>query len=162
MRTQGSAQQLERVRLLAAGMFQRDLTSARIAQDLQVHVQTVRLWRRVWNKRSVEGLKLKPHPGRPPLLGPEQKKQLLGWLKDSPQQYGFARHYWTCAMIRDLIKQKFDVEFNHNWVGEMLHDMGLSWQKPMRRARERKEDQISAWREQYWPDLLKKTPKKMG
>ncbi len=65
-------------------------------------------------------------------------------------------------MIRDLIKRELGIEFNHNWVGEMLHRMGMSWQKPMRRARERKEDQIAAWRSEVWPEIEKKVPNRTG
>jgi len=160
MRTPGSALELQRVRLIAANMFERGIGSADIALNLGVHVQTVRHWRRLWNKRGTGGLISKPHPGRPPLLGDAQKQQLLQWLKTSPTEHGFERHFWTTAMIRDLIQRKFGIEFNHNWVGQMLHDMGLSWQKPMRRARERKEDQIAAWRSEVWPALEKKVRKK--
>jgi transposase len=160
MRTQGSALELQRVRLIAANMFARAISSADIALNLGVHVQTVRHWRRLWNKQGSVALISKAHPGRPSLLDDAKKQQLLQWLKVPPTEHGFERHFWTTAMIRDLIHRKFDVRFNHNWVGQMLHDLGLSWQKPMRRARERKEDQIAAWRSEVWPALEKKAKKK--
>ena len=64
-------------------------------------------------------------------------------------------------MIAELIKREFGVEYNPDWVGEILHALGMSFQKPMRRARERDEQKIAAWRIEVWPELLKKTPRKM-
>jgi transposase len=160
MRTPGSAQVLERVRLIACNMFERDVSSKQIAQDLGMHAQTVREWRRVYKQRGAQGLRLKPHPGRPALLSDEQRQQLLTLLKETPTSHGFERHFWTTAMIAELIKRKFDIDYNADWVGEMLHALGMSWQKPMRRARERDEQKIQAWREQVWPEVLKKTPQK--
>jgi transposase len=148
--------------MIAGKMFEREIPSSEIALSLDVHVQTVRHWRRLWNKRGVVALRSKPHPGRPPLLGESQRQQLLQWLRDPPTKHGFQRHFWTTTMIRDLIKRELGIEFNHNWVGEMLHRMGMSWQKPMRRARERKEDQIAAWRSEVWPEIEKKVPNRTG
>lgn len=160
MRTPGSAQELERVRLIACKMFERNATSRQIASDLGVHVQSVREWRRTYKKLGIDGLRLKPHPGRPALLSDEQKQQLLTMLRQEPTAHGFERHFWTTAMIAELIKRTFGIDYNHDWVGEMLHALGLSWQKPMRRARERDEEKIQSWREQVWPEVLKKTPPK--
>lgn len=162
MRTSGSAVELERVRLIAARMFGRGARSRQIAGDLGVHVQTVRQWRRLWLKSGIDGLLHKPHPGRPALLSDAQKQELLQLLREEPTNHGFTRHFWTTAMIADLIRQKFGVDYHHDWVGEMLHALGMSWQKPMRRARERDEAKIAAWRSELWPALLKKVPTTMG
>jgi transposase len=158
MRTKGSAGELERVRLIAANMFERGAEPRDVASDLAVHVQTVRQWRRVWRTRGRAGLAHKPHPGRPCLLGDEQKRELLRLPEAEPTAYGFTRHFWTTGMIAELIKARFGVDYHHDWVGEMLHGLGLSWQKPMRRARERDEAKVAAWRSDTWPDVLKKTP----
>lgn len=162
MRTPGSAQELERVRLIACNLFDRDVSSKQIAQDLGMHPQTVREWRRIYKQLGAQGLRLKPHAGRPALLSDERKQQLLMLLKETPTFHGFERHFWTTAMIAELIKQKFGIDYNADWVGEMLHALGMSWQKPMRRARERDEQKIQAWREHLWPEVLKKTPQKMA
>jgi transposase len=40
----------------------------------------------------------------------------------------------------------------------ILHELGFSHQKPARRAAERDEARIDAWRGEVWPALLKKVP----
>ena len=161
MRTEGSAVELERVRLVACRMFEREAKPSQIAEDLGVHVQTVRHWRRVWRKSGVDGLRHKPHPGRPALLNDAQKQELLQLLLREPTTLGFTKHLWTTAMIADLIRMKFNVDYHRDWVGEMLHGLGMSWQKPMRRARERDDAKIASWRSEQWPAVLKKVPKTM-
>jgi transposase len=159
MRTPGSAEELERNRLIAANMFELGLDNLQVAKSLEVDDQTVRRWRRIYHARGREGLRGKKHPGRPPRLGAEQKAQLHRWLLKSPQEMGFAdKHLWTTQLIADLIEREFGVEFHHDYVGTMLHAMGFTHQKPQRRAQERDEAKINAWRQEVWPDLLKKVP----
>lgn len=157
MRTPGSTRELERVRMIAANLFERDVAAAQIARDLGVDDQTVRRWRRVWRDKGRDGLIGKPHPGRPALLDDAQRGRLVEALRRSPVEHGFDRHFWTTPMIRDLIERLFGVSYHHDWVGELMRQLGFSWQKPMRRARERDEAAIAGWRCEHWPELLKKT-----
>lgn len=145
--------------MIAVKMLELKKSPAEIAKCLEVDDQTVRRWRRVWEASGKEGLKSKPHPGRPCLMSDEQKAELVQMLGKSPPEHGFDRHFWTTSMIADLIKQKFGINYDNDWVGEILHTLGFSWQKPARRARERDPERIEAWRRQAWPELLKKTPK---
>lgn len=159
MRTPGTAEQLQRNRLIAANMFDQGLNNLQVARSLEVDDQTVRRWRRVYNVHGRDGLRGKKHPGRPPRLSARQKEQLHRWLLSSAQEMRFAgKHLWTTQLIADLIKREFAVHYHHDYVGTMLHAMGFTHQKPARRAQERDEAKIAAWRQEVWPDLLKKVP----
>jgi transposase len=159
MRTPGSAEELERNRMIAANMFEQGLKAVQVARSLEVDDQTVRRWRRVYTLKGREGLRGRKHPGRPPRLNLEQKEQLRQWLLKTPQEVGFAdKHLWTTQLIADLIQREFGVDYHHDHVGTMLHAMGFTHQKPARRAQERDEAKIAAWRREVWPDLLKKVP----
>lgn len=148
--------------MIAVNLFVRDVPSVQIARDLGIDDQTVRRWRRVWRAKGRDGLRGKPHPGRPALLDAAQRQQLAEALRLSPAEHGFERHFWTTAMVRDLIERLFGVSYHHDWVGELMHQIGFSWQKPMRRARERDEAAVAGWRCDHWPELLKKTPQSMA
>jgi transposase len=159
MRTQGHAKELERVRMIAVKLFEAGRSSKEIAEILDVHAQTVRLWRRVWKKQGREGLLRKPHPGRPARLDGGQRGRRVELLVQGPIQNGFARHFWTTAMIAELIERTFGVACHADPVGTPLHAMGVTWQKPDRQARERGEAKIADFRQRVWPDFLKKTPR---
>jgi transposase len=143
-------------------MFERVVPSRLIAKDLRMHVRTVEKWRRAWRTVGRDSLLGKPHPGRPALLSDDQKQELVQMLRQEPTAHGFERHFWTTRMIADLVHRRFGVQYHRDWIGEMLHALGMSWQKPMRRARERDEAKIEAWRSDLWPELEKKNAAENG
>ena len=159
MRRKGSAEQLERTRLIAANMFDQDLPTAQIAAVLGVDDQTVRRWRRVYVKGGRDASRLNKHPGRPPLLSEADRQRLAELLLRTPAACGFDRYLWTTRLIADLIAREFGVAYHHDHVGVILGAMGFTHQKPARRARERDEAKIESWRRETWPALLKKVPR---
>lgn len=55
-----------------------------------------------------------------------------------------------------LIAEKFGVSYHHDYIGEMLHQLGWSCQRPAKQARERDDEAIERWRQVEWPAFLKK------
>ena len=80
MRTEGSPQQLERIRLVTAKLFEEDRSCAYIAQLLGVNDRTVRAWKQVYKKHGRDGLKAKPDPGPPTRLTSDQRGELAALL----------------------------------------------------------------------------------
>jgi putative transposase len=156
MRRKGTAEELERTRMIAANLFDQKFKTRQIAMALGVDVQTVRRWRRVYLADGREALKLNKHPGRPPLLGETDRQKLATLLLKTPAECGLDRHLWTTQLIAELIEREFKIHYHHDHVGVILAAMGFTHQKPARRARERDEARIHAWRHETWPALLKK------
>jgi transposase len=157
MRRHGSPSEWEKLRLIAANMFEQGLATDVIAAALQVDDQTVRRWRRVCNARGREGLLSRQHQGRPCRMSQEQKQQLSALLLKKPIECGLDRYLWTQQLIADLIEREFGISYHHDHIGVILKELGFTHQKPMRRSRERDEARIQGWRSQVWPELLKKT-----
>jgi transposase len=137
-------------------MFELGRPTCEIAKVVDRDDQTVRAWRRTWKAGGLDALKAKPHPGRVPKLSSEQWQEVLAMLERSPQEHGYDAYLWTTNLMARLIKEKFAVDYHHDYVGEMLHKLGWSCQKPTKVARERDEAAIARWKSQVWPDLLKK------
>jgi transposase len=148
--------------MTAANMFEQGLGTAVVAASLEVDDQTVRQWRRTFNAKGREGLRSRKHAGRPPRLTPGQKRRLSELLLKTPAECGFERYLWTQQLIADLIAREFGVSYHHDHVGVILKALGFTHQKPARRARERDEAKIEAWRREAWPALLKKVPSPAG
>jgi transposase len=159
MRRPGSQAEWEKVRLIAANMFQQNLSTEVIAFSVNVDDQTVRRWRRTFKARGRDGLLASRHHGRPPKMNAEQKQQLGELLLKTPGECGLDRYLWTGQLIADLILREFGISYHHDHVSVMLHDLGFTHQKPTRRAQERDEVRIEAWRSEVWPALVKKTPR---
>jgi len=58
---------------------------------------------------------------------------------------------WTLARIAEVARRRFGVEYTLAGMDVLLHRIGWSVQVPARRAAERDEARIAAWREETWP-----------
>jgi transposase len=149
--------------MTAANMFEQGLGDPVVAASVRAHVRTVARWRRTFGAEGREGLRSRGHPGRPPRLTGGQRQRLGELLVEAPAGCGFTgRHLWTQQLVADLIAREFGVSYHHDHVGVILKAMGFTHQKPQRRARERDEAKIEAWRREFWPALLKKVPSPAG
>jgi transposase len=99
----------------------------------------------------------KPHPGPKPRLNGNQARQVLGWLKRSPTDFGFDTELWTAPRVARLIQERFGVEYHPRYVNEWLTKRGITPQKPERQPRERNARRVAAWLSRTWP-RIKKTP----
>ncbi|MFL6114263.1 MAG: IS630 family transposase [Catenulispora sp.] len=163
MRRKGSPAEWEGKRMTAANMFEQGLTTAVIAAVLEVDDQTVRRWRRQFEAGGRDALRSRKHPGRTAALDEARRARLADLLLKTPVQCGFAgRHLWTQQLIAELIAREFGVTYHHDHVGVILKGIGFTHQKPARRAVERDEQRVEAWRREAWPALLKKASTPAG
>lgn len=161
MRPHGSPELLEERRRRVATLLEQKLSLHEIARRLGCHASSVLRWRNAWQAGGLEGLKAKPVPGRPPRLTGKQKERLVRLLTQGAMAHGYRTALWTTQRIADLIERRLGVHYHRNHVGKLLHQIGWSHQKPERRALERDEAAIAAWKQSVWP-RVKKTPHGWG
>src|SRR2546428_10090568 len=77
MRPQGSPAELERRRLHAIELLQREIPVHVVAERLGVDRRSVRRWKRAYRGRGRGGLRARRAPGRPPKLTAAQRRQLV-------------------------------------------------------------------------------------
>ena len=73
------------------------------------------------------------------------------------QDYGL----WTRRIVADLISDRFGVALSVTAVGNLLHRLGLTPQKPLRRAYESDEAAVKQWQAEVYPQI-QKAAKKQG
>ena len=139
-------------RLLLAGK-----SPPEAARLVGVPRQTVYRWRDVLNAGGIDALRDMHKTGRPPRLGAGELSRLYVMLLEGPTAHGFSTALWTLKRVRLLIEREFGVRYSEVHVWRLLGQLGLSNQKPDRRALERDEAAIEHWRKRTWP-ALKKTP----
>jgi putative transposase len=163
MRKKGSAEEWELRRNIAANMLEQGHKPKVVAAAVGVAAQTVRQWDRVRLAGGRAALRSRKPPGRKSRLTDEQRAKVRQLLLKSPEELGFAgRYFWTQQLIADLIAREFGVTYHHDRIGRILKRIGVTHQKPARRAKERDEQKIQHWRAEVWPDLLKKVPSAAG
>jgi transposase len=141
---------LRALELKREGWKQRD-----IADALGVTKGAVSQWMKRAKEGGVEGLMRKPPPGARPRLSEEQRERLPELLAQGAEAYGFRGEVWTCARVAGVIREEFGVTYHPAHVSRLLRVLGLSLQKPARRANQRDEEAIECWKEERWPALKK-------
>jgi transposase len=156
MRTKGTAAELEVRRRIAARLFTEDMTLADVARCVDASVSSVRRWKKAWQTGGVAALAAKPHPGPGTKLSEDQRERLCDLLVEGARAAGYDSDLWTCRRVTALIERHFEISYHFNHVGRLLHALGFSPQKPLRRARERDEEAIERWRREDWPRIKKR------
>ena len=134
---------LEEMRRLGVKRLLAGETQRGVAESLQVHPQTVNKWMRKYREAGEAGLASTVASGRPPTLSAKQREQLRRLVEGGdPRQFRFPFALWTLPRVQQVIEWKFGVALHATTVGRMLHRMGLTPQKPTRRAFQRDEE---AW-----------------
>jgi transposase len=141
----------EKVRLEAAEMIESGASDLEVARRLRVSRMSANRWRRALAAGGREALASKGAGGAKCKLTPVQVAELEAVLEAGPAACGYADQCWTLARIADLVWQRFGAQYTLAGVHVLLHRAGWSVQIPARRAAERDEAAIAAWREETWP-----------
>jgi transposase len=156
MRPKGNSAELEQRRRYAVALLDRGMKPVVVAQTLRASLASVGRWREACRVGGLEALSAKPVPGRPPKLGPAQRRQISGLLLQGPIPHGFSTELWTLARVAEVIESRFGVRYHPSQVWRILLALGWSCQKPQSRARERDEVAIARWRRVDWPRIKKR------
>jgi len=107
--------------------------------------------------RGLRALRPRKATGRPRRLTGKQERQLFHWINGKdPRQHGFDFGLWTRLVVRQLIAEKFDVNLGITAIGKLLAKLGLTPQKPLKRAYERDPAAIAAWKLDTYPSIAKR------
>lgn len=151
-----------RKRLQAGRMLLAGKGCAVVAEAVGVARQTVYTWKGLLDEGGIDALRAVPEPGRPARLTPAQLAQVRAALRQSPTEHGFGTELWTLKRVAVLIHRLHGVRLGQTQVWRLLGTLGLSPQKPEKRAIERNEDAVRTWKARTWPALKKKPSAKAG
>jgi len=142
-------------RLRALELKEQGWKQSEIAEALGVTEGAVSQWMKRAREEGVQALRHKPPPGAPSRLSDQQRARLPELLAQGAQAHGFRGELWTCERVAVVIRREFGVSYHPAHVSRVVRALGLSLQKPMRRANQRDEQAIRHWKEQRWPELKK-------
>ena len=123
---------------------------AEVAAVVGAPRQTVYRWLDVLSAEGLDGLRVMSKGGRPAQLDDEQHEELRRILLAGPQAAGFGTELWTIKRVRETIKRHFGVQYSEVHVWRLLGKLGVSSQKPEKRAKERDEAGIERWKRRTW------------
>src|SRR5829696_2413679 len=111
-----------------------------IADALGVSKGAVSQWMKRGREEGVEGLRRRIAPGATPRLSEEERARLPELLAQGAPAHGFRGDVWTCERVAEVIRKEFGVVYHPAHVSRLLKQLGLSLQKPERRANQRDEE----------------------
>ena len=138
---------LEAIRIRAVQRIEEDgETPSEVMRALGFARTVVYNWLAKYRTGGLAALRSLPIPGRPPKLTEQQRAWVyLTVTQNNPLQLQFEFALWTRAMVRELIERQYGVTLSLASVGRLLRSLGLTPQRPVRRATEQ-----VAWRVREW------------
>jgi transposase len=143
-------------RVRAGRLLQRGKKPAEIALDVGVARQTVYTWKAIFDEGGIDALRAVPLRGRPAQLDATQLDEVRRAVLQNPTEHGFGTELWTLKRVGVVIKRMHGIKFSQTQIWRILGSLGLSPQKPDKRAIERNEDVVRSWKRNKWPVLKKK------
>lgn len=152
-----SQKEMEARRLQAVPYFKRKWSERRIAEKLGVSGPSVHAWKVAWNQNGEKGLRAGAY-GPKPRLSKSAVRVIRRNILRGASAHGFSGDFWTLARLTRAIEKWTGVRYEDRSVWHVLHRLGFSCQKPVKRAVERDERAIRTWLSEAWPKVKKGAP----
>jgi transposase len=151
----------ETIRIMAVRRVKEGETPSSVMKSYGLCRTSIYRWLRDAKVGGEASLKSHKHPGPAAKLTDTQKQQVRKWIcgKD-PRQYGFDFGLWTRGIVVSLIKRKFRKKLSVTTVGRLLAELGVTPQKPLRRAYERDPQAVEKWKMVEYPKLKKRAKRR--
>ena len=116
-------------RLLALANALDGMSRELAAKQAGMDRQTLRDWVIRFNAEGVVGLGDRPRSGRPPFLGDGQMAAFKAIVLRGPDPERDGVSSWTAKDLCRIAHDRFGVSYSENGMLDLLHGLGLSWQK---------------------------------
>lgn len=149
---------MESRRREALSLLESGVSQSEVSRQLGVTRQAISLWVKEVRSGGRKAIASKGKPGRKTAPSSAERRKILSVLSKGPVKSGYRNDLWTLRRIAEVIATvtgRKAPSTTRTWM--LLGEMGWSCQRPARRARQRDEEKIAAFREQTWVEL-KKTP----
>jgi transposase len=145
---------LETIRRMAVARVQEGESPSAVIRSYGLCRTTIYKWLRAARKGGARALRSRKATGRPATLSAREKEQVRRWINGrNPRQYGFDFGLWTRQIVAELLWERLGVRLGLTAIGRLLHELGITPQKPLRRAYERDPEAIERWKKTEYPAL---------
>ncbi|MDE2465013.1 MAG: IS630 family transposase, partial [Alphaproteobacteria bacterium] len=128
-----------------------------VAAALGVNPRTLFRWLSLYRRGGWGQLDAHKRGGRPPKLdGPALRWIYSTVANKTPLQLKFPFALWTAEMVQAVIAERFKVTLSHSSVCRLLHQLGLTAQRPLWRAYQQDPDAVTRWLEKDYPAIRRR------
>jgi transposase len=141
-------------------ILEQGLSQAQAAEVVGVQRQTVNIWLQRYRAQGADGVldgrRVSPRRGKGHLTMDEGLR-VQSWIRDrTPDQLKLPFALWTSRAVRDLIALRLGKTLALSTVQLYLQRWGMTPQKPLARARERRPAVVAAWLAQDYPAIAER------
>jgi transposase len=152
-----SSKTLEEIRLRAVERVQAGESPEKVVKTLGFARACIYNWLARYRAGGINALKTGNRTGRPrKLIGTQIAWVYKTVVDGDPLQMKFSFALWTRSMIVVAIKKKFGIKLSETSVGRLLHQLGLTCQKPLFRAYQQNKQAVEQWKRNVYPTIQKR------
>jgi transposase len=145
---------LEEIRIRAVKRVEAGESPEVVIKALGLSRPRIYQWIAKYREGGIDALRSRSAPGRPPSLSGAQLQMIYRIVtKDDPRQLKFSFALWTCALVREMIREKFDIHLSEVSVGRVLKKLGLTPQRPLWRAYQQDNRLVVSWMAIEYPKI---------
>ncbi len=145
---------LEDIRIQAVQQVEAGESPEDVVRTLGFSRAVIYDWIAKYRDGGIGALRAKRATGRPPKLKGRQLKWLYNTItQKNPLQLKFEFALWTRGMIREVIRKQFGVRLSEVSVGRLLKKLGLTPQRPLRRAYQQDPKKVERWLKREFPRI---------
>ncbi len=148
-------EQVERRRLAAARDLRAGMTQAAVARKYGVSETSASRWAKALRDGGLGALRARKAQGPEPRLSERDRDWLRVLLIEGAASHGWSTDLWTTKRVATLIEREFGVAYHFNHVGRLLLQLGFTWRKPRRVAREKDVARKDEWLRSTWAAIRK-------
>jgi transposase len=148
---------LEAIRMSAVQRVETGESPEDLARGYGINRRTIYRWIEAYHYGGLNALKAKAIPGAPSKLTARQMENLAKLIREkNPQQMRLGFALWTLALIRQVVKDKFNVSLSEVSVGRLMKRLGFTPQRPLYRAWQQDPGRVEHWKKTAYPELVKR------
>lgn len=137
IQTTSEARELKRS--LAINMHQDNIDRKIICQTLQISPSFISKWKKIYDKKGIDGIKLQ-HKGSVSKLTKEEKAEI--------KEHISTQDSWKMKELVEYIKNKYNIIYkSQQSYYDLFADAGLSWKKTQKDNPKKDEDKVMERRE---------------
>ena len=147
---------LEHTRLLAVKRVQNGESPEEVTRSLGLSRPTIYQWLAKYRNGGWDALKVKKGKGggRPGKLKAKHIKFVFEAVTGGdPRQQSFPFALWTRDLVKKLIWKKYKIKVSRWSVGRLLKQLGLSAQKPLKKAYQKDPHKVDKWLRYQYPQI---------
>lgn len=151
---------LESVRVQAVQARKRGARVCDIANALGVHPNSVSRWVGQYNAGGARALRSTKSSGRPRKIDCRDLfPKIKRIVSRDATSFGFDTPLWTIPRLQKVLKSELDLKLSRATLHRRLTEIGLSFQKPEKRAFQQDPNRRKIWLKKEWPKLQKRATK---